>query len=97
MRYLLDTNACIDIIKRRSERLYTRFQGLRIGEVCISALTPCELQFCVARSLTEMNVRCQRFWDRWKCSTFRRTQALSTENCGRPCYAMARLSGTSTC
>ena len=51
MRYLLDTNACIDIIKRRSERLFTRFQGLRVGEVGISAVTLCELQFGVARSV----------------------------------------------
>jgi len=51
MRYLLDTNICIDIIKRAPPEVFARFKLLRVGEVGISAITCCELQFGVARSL----------------------------------------------
>lgn len=50
MRYLLDTNTCIYIIKRSPERLMLRFKRLRVGDVGISAITVCELQFGVSNS-----------------------------------------------
>lgn len=50
MRYLLDTNTCIYIIKRSPEHVYRRFKGLRVGDVGISAITFCELQFGVSNS-----------------------------------------------
>jgi tRNA(fMet)-specific endonuclease VapC len=50
MRYLLDTNTCIYIIKRSSERLMLRFKRLRVGDVGVSAITACELQFGVSNS-----------------------------------------------
>jgi len=50
MRYLLDTNICIYIIKRSPVHVYDRFKRLRIGDVGISAITYCELQFGVAKS-----------------------------------------------
>lgn len=50
MRYLLDTNTCIDIIKRSPVHVYRRFEGLRVGDVGISSITYCELQFGVAKS-----------------------------------------------
>lgn len=50
MRYLLDTNICIYIIKRSPPELYARFQKLKVGDVGVSAITYCELQFGVARS-----------------------------------------------
>lgn len=50
MRYLLDTNICIYIIKRKPEPVYRRFRQLRIGDIGISAITFCELQFGVANS-----------------------------------------------
>ena len=50
MRHLLDTNTCIYIIKRSPEYLYDRFKRLRVGDVCVSAITYCELQYGVARS-----------------------------------------------
>jgi tRNA(fMet)-specific endonuclease VapC len=50
MRYLLDTNICIYIIKRSPPELYARFQSLKVGDVGVSAITYCELQFRVARS-----------------------------------------------
>ncbi len=50
MRYLLDTNTCIYIIKRSPAHVYRRFERLRVGDVGISAITYCELQFGVAKS-----------------------------------------------
>jgi len=46
----LDTNICIYIIKRKPEQVHSRFKQLRIGDVGISAITFCELQFGVANS-----------------------------------------------
>lgn len=51
MRYLLDTNTCIYIIKRSPEHLFERFRKLRVGDVGISAITFCELQFGVSNSV----------------------------------------------
>lgn len=51
MLYLLDTNICIYIIKRAPEAAVRRFQTLRVGDVGVSAITYCELQFGVAKSL----------------------------------------------
>lgn len=51
MLYILDTNACIYIIKRSPAQVYSRFARLRVGDVGISAITYCELQFGVAKSL----------------------------------------------
>ena len=50
MRYLLDTNICIYIIKRSPPEVFARFGRLRVGEVGISVITFCELQFGIARS-----------------------------------------------
>ena len=50
MRYLLDTNTCIYIIKRSPRHVYQRFKRLRVGDVGISAITFCELQFGVSNS-----------------------------------------------
>ena len=50
MRYLLDTNTCIYIIKRSPEQVMGRFKRLRVGDVGVSAITVCELQFGVSNS-----------------------------------------------
>lgn len=50
MRYLLDTNICIYIIKRSPPRVYERFKRLNVGDIGISSITLCELQFGVANS-----------------------------------------------
>ena len=50
MRYLLDTNICIYIIKRSPREVFDRFRTLRVGDVGVSAITYCELQFGVAKS-----------------------------------------------
>ena len=50
MRYLLDTDTCIYIVKRAPEYLYSRFKKLHVGDVGVSAITYCELQYGVAMS-----------------------------------------------
>jgi tRNA(fMet)-specific endonuclease VapC len=50
MRYLLDTNTCIYIIKRAPSAVFERFKSLHVGDVGVSAITYCELEFGVAKS-----------------------------------------------
>ena len=50
MRYLLDTNTCIYIIKRSPEQVMLRFKRLRVGDVGVSVITVCELQYGVSNS-----------------------------------------------
>ena len=47
---MLDTNICIYIIKRSPEQVFNRFKELAVGDVGISSITLCELQFGVSNS-----------------------------------------------
>jgi tRNA(fMet)-specific endonuclease VapC len=49
-RFLLDTNICIFIRRRRPDHVLARFRRLRIGEACISAITFGELSFGANKS-----------------------------------------------
>ncbi|MBI3010103.1 MAG: type II toxin-antitoxin system VapC family toxin [Candidatus Omnitrophica bacterium] len=49
-KYLLDTNICIYLIKKRSPKVFARFQSLSVGEVGVSAITYAELEYGVAHS-----------------------------------------------
>jgi tRNA(fMet)-specific endonuclease VapC len=50
MEYLLDTNICIYIIKKRPISLIDKFKSLPIGSIVISSITMAELQFGVMKS-----------------------------------------------
>ena len=50
MRYLLDTNICIYVIKNKPLRVLERFQACRPDDIGISAITLAELEFGVANS-----------------------------------------------
>jgi tRNA(fMet)-specific endonuclease VapC len=50
MDYLLDTNICIYIIKRKPEIVIERFRGLALGSVGISTITLAELEYGVRKS-----------------------------------------------
>lgn len=50
MKYLLDTNICIYIIKKKPESVMKRFQKLKSGSVAISSITLSELYYGVAKS-----------------------------------------------
>jgi tRNA(fMet)-specific endonuclease VapC len=50
IRYMLDTNTCINLIKRRPERICTRLSGLDVEYVAISSIVAAELWYGVALS-----------------------------------------------
>ncbi len=58
MKYLLDTDICIYLIKRRPESVMRHLAEQQVGDVGVSAVTVAELQYGVARSAqTERNAR----------------------------------------
>ncbi len=50
MEYLLDTNICIYIIKRRPEEIFNKFLTLSLGSVAISSITLAELDYGISKS-----------------------------------------------
>ena|SRR5690554_800951 len=50
MKYMLDTNICIYIIKEKPKKVLDKFHALDIGDVCISSITLAELQYGVEKS-----------------------------------------------
>ena len=51
MKYLLDTNICIYVIKKRPEEVFRKFEDYDIGDVGISSITYAELCYGVEKSL----------------------------------------------
>ena len=50
MRYLLDTNICIYMIKNKPPEVRKRFEALSPGAVALSSVTVAELQYGVEKS-----------------------------------------------
>jgi tRNA(fMet)-specific endonuclease VapC len=50
IRHLLDTNVCIELIRKRSQRVLSRLRACPVGSVGISSITLAELYYGVARS-----------------------------------------------
>jgi tRNA(fMet)-specific endonuclease VapC len=50
MRYLLDTNICIYLIKQKPQKVLDKFRSLAISDVGISSITVAELEYGVAKS-----------------------------------------------
>ncbi len=50
MEYLLDTNICIYIIKKKPTLVFDKFRSLSIGSIAISSITLAELQFGIMKS-----------------------------------------------
>lgn len=50
MKYMLDTNICIYIIKKKPIKVFQAFHLLNVGDVCISSITFAELQYGVHKS-----------------------------------------------
>jgi tRNA(fMet)-specific endonuclease VapC len=50
MEYLLDTNICIYIIKRKPSIVLKRFKEFPLGSIGISSITLAELQFGIQKS-----------------------------------------------
>lgn len=50
MKYLLDTNICIHLIKKSPSTVFAKFHRLTVGAVGISVITYAELEYGVAYS-----------------------------------------------
>ena len=50
MKYMLDTNTCIYIIKRKPLEVIERFRKLQISQVSVSSITLSELAYGVTKS-----------------------------------------------
>ncbi|MCF8242267.1 MAG: type II toxin-antitoxin system VapC family toxin [Melioribacteraceae bacterium] len=50
MKYMLDTNICIYMIKKQSKKLLKRIQDESVGDICISSITASELWYGVEKS-----------------------------------------------
>ncbi|TAH48394.1 MAG: type II toxin-antitoxin system VapC family toxin [Chloroflexota bacterium] len=50
MKYMLDTNICIELIRRQPTNLVKQLTSLRVGDIGISAITVAELQHGVSKS-----------------------------------------------
>jgi tRNA(fMet)-specific endonuclease VapC len=50
MKYMLDTNICIYIIKKKPIQVIQVIQKKKIGDICISTITLAELQYGVEKS-----------------------------------------------
>ena len=48
--FMLDTNICIDLIRKRGERILRKLKRRRLEDICVSAVTLSELEYGVARS-----------------------------------------------
>jgi tRNA(fMet)-specific endonuclease VapC len=50
MNFLLDTNICIYIIKRKPSKVLSKFNAYQVGDIGISSITVAELEFGVQKS-----------------------------------------------
>lgn len=50
MKYMLDTNICIYIIKKQPENVLKKFTLFDVGDICISSITLAELMYGVEKS-----------------------------------------------
>ena len=51
MKYMLDTNICIYIIKKHPENVLNKFKTCEIGDIAISSVTLAELMYGAHKSL----------------------------------------------
>ncbi len=49
MKFMLDTNTCIYLIKQKSEKVLHHFKTYSIGDIGISSITLAELEYGVAK------------------------------------------------
>lgn len=50
MRYMLDTNICIYIIKKQLEEILYKFKSIEVGDLCLSSVTLSELTYSAEKS-----------------------------------------------
>jgi tRNA(fMet)-specific endonuclease VapC len=57
MKYMLDTNICIYLIRKKPVQVMKRLQNTDISEICISVITLSELEYGVAKSADKIQNR----------------------------------------
>ena len=66
MRYMLDTNICIYVIKSNPEKVFKKLQTIHPEDVCISSVTYAELVHGVEKSavsrIDNRNELCERIF-----------------------------------
>jgi tRNA(fMet)-specific endonuclease VapC len=50
MKYMLDTNICIYIIKKKPQNVISRFRQAKVSEIGVSSITLSELEYGVMKS-----------------------------------------------
>ena len=100
MKFMLDTNICIYIIKRRPETVLGRFASHPVGDIGISVITLAELEYGASKSTVPARNReaLEQFvsplevaaFDRPATLTYGRMRAL-LEKKGRPVGSMDML------
>lgn len=50
MRFMLDTNSCVDLIRQRDDRILRRMKRHRPEDLCVSSVTLSELEYGAAKS-----------------------------------------------
>ncbi len=57
MKYMLDTNICIFIIKHKPDKVINKFLKLKSNDICISSITFAELSYGDEKSQAKMKNR----------------------------------------
>ena len=50
MKYMLDTNICVYIIKKKPPQILKKFMDFNLSDICISSITLAELEFGACKS-----------------------------------------------
>jgi len=50
MRFMLDTNTCVDLIRQRNDRILRKMLRLKPDDLCVSSVTLSELEYGAAKS-----------------------------------------------
>jgi tRNA(fMet)-specific endonuclease VapC len=57
MKYMLDTNICIYLIRKKPVQVLKRLQKIEASDVCISSITLAELEYGIQKSLNKSQNR----------------------------------------
>lgn len=79
MKYLLDTDICLYIIRKRSKRVLDRFKSIPFGEIAISVITICEFESGIPGSSNPEKLRSaiDTFLAPFSIIDFQQTDAIS--------------------
>lgn len=102
MRFMLDTNTCIYLIKKKSPNILKHIKRYSVGDIGISSITLAELQYGVAKSQYKKNREALNefllpieiaLFDEKAAETYGHVRAL-LENQGNPIDSVDTLIGS---